>query len=166
MNCQKCGTIINDGDSFCTQCGTPVKIETSNEKIVTNQPEQSKDVFDENIKGNKLCILSLILKYAVGFIGGGIIELFSNIFPSVSDSVADLIFGTLFSLVGISSLAAFVLMVVVRVKYPKNTFGKVLMWIYIVEIILAIIAIVLIFLMCMACANSLDEFFSNCRGCY
>ena len=57
-------------------------------------------------------------------------------------------------------------MVVVRVKYPKNTFGKVLMWIYIVEIILAIISVVLLFLMCMACANSIDGIFSGCRGCY
>jgi hypothetical protein len=166
MNCQKCGTKINDGDSFCTQCGTPVETVTPQENISNNQPEQPKDAFDENDKGNKLCILSLILKYGVLALSAGIIELLYNFTNIISEDIGDFVISTLFVIIGICSLAAFVLMVIVRIKYPKNLFGKILMWIYIVEIILAIIAIVILFLACMACVNSLDQFFSNCRGCY
>ena len=166
MFCQKCGAKINEGDSFCTQCGTPVEIETPKDNTVTNQTDKPKDVFDENIKGNKLCIISLILKYGVLAIGGGIIELLSHFINNISVNTSDFIVATLFVIVGICSLTAFVLMVIVRIKYPKNTFGKVLMWIYIIEIILAIIAIVMLFLACIACVNSLDNFFASCRGCY
>ena len=60
----------------------------------------------------------------------------------------------LYGVTGLAELAGFVLMVYVRVKYPKNVFGKVLMWIYIVGFILYLIAAIVLLIACISCANS------------
>ena len=60
-------------------------------------------------------------------------------------------------LLGIAPLAAIVIMIVVRVKYPKNKFGKVLMWIYIIELILTMLLLLIIII---TCAGILHD----CRG--
>ncbi|MBQ4466074.1 MAG: hypothetical protein II916_08950 [Oscillospiraceae bacterium] len=60
----------------------------------------------------------------------------------------------------LSQIAAFVMMLVTRIKYPKNTLGKVLMWIYIVGAILAALAAILIIVACASCLNEL----SHCPG--
>ncbi len=55
------------------------------------------------------------------------------------------------------SIAAFILMIIARVKYPTNTFAKVLMWIYIVIIGLGVLAFVLIFFFLLAFASTCEE---------
>ena len=55
-----------------------------------------------------------------------------------------------------------VIIIYVRVKYPKNTFGKVLMWIYIVMFVLYIITMAVIIIACgIACSACIDE----CEKC-
>lgn len=56
------------------------------------------------------------------------------------------------------AIAALVIMIYVRVKYPKNVFGKVLMWVYIVLFALYIITMVAFIIACgMACAACTNE---------
>ena len=148
MFCNNCGNQINPGEGFCTKCGTAVQSATpqaTNNNITVNQ--------EENKKANMLCVISLILKYGVGVIVGIIYGIMGGLTSvsttSYSTSSSIGVLGTALSgLASISSLAAFVIMIVVRVKYPKNTFGKVLMWIYIAELILAIIGLVIIIASC------------------
>lgn len=54
-------------------------------------------------------------------------------------------------------IAALVIIIYVRVKYPKNTFGKVLMWIYIVLFAIFIIIIAAAIIACgVACGACVD----------
>ncbi len=153
MFCNNCGTKINPGDGFCTKCGTPaqgVTINTTTVNSVVN-PEDNK-------KANNLCILSLILKYGVGIVIGIIFSILSSMgnytSSSAANSIGSAIAVVLYGLSGISEIAALVIMIIVRVKYPKNVFGKVLMWIYIVEIILAMLSIIILFAMCYSIISS------------
>lgn len=87
-------------------------------------------------EGNNLCIISLVLFLSAlpacmvqPFLGAG------------------------------CGLAAFILMIIVRVKHPKNVFGLVLMIIYIIGAALLIIGTLLILAACYA----LLEEFNNCN---
>ncbi len=58
----------------------------------------------------------------------------------------------------LASVAALVIMIYVRVKYPLNIFGKVLMWVYIVVIALYIITMAVIIIACaIACGSCMNE---------
>lgn len=59
------------------------------------------------------------------------------------------------------AIAALVIMIYVRVKYPKNIFGKVLMWVYIVLFVMYVLFMVAIIIACgIACAACTEE----CQG--
>ena len=156
MFCQNCGNKIIKGDSFCTNCGTPANATATPQ--VTPAPVKSED----DKKANKLCTISLILKYGVGMVLGaiyGVIEGLGSKFNIALNGSGSSIFEWILTTCSFAAgIAAFVLMIIVRVKYPKNTFGKVLMWIYIAEIIVAVISMIVLFIMCMSCIDSL-------RGC-
>ena len=68
------------------------------------------------------------------------------------------IFGTVSLLLMIAGLA---IMIYVRVKYPKNVFGKVLMWLYIIvgiiSIIIFIVYILFIIWACVSCMSCINE---------
>ena len=148
MFCEKCGSKLTPGDAFCTQCGAPIP-ETKKEVVV-----QSVEDPEDKKKANMLCTISLILKYGMGLIVGVTSGVFSTIASSsTSHTAISSINAVLASLSGIAGLGAFVLMIVVRVKYPKNTFGKVIMWIYIIELILSILAAIILIV---ACASALS----------
>ena len=56
------------------------------------------------------------------------------------------------------AIAALVIMIYVRVKYPKNIFGKVLMWVYIVLFTMYIIFMAVVIIACgIACAACTEE---------
>ena len=56
------------------------------------------------------------------------------------------------------AIAALVIMIYVRVKYPKNIFGKVLMWVYIVLFVMYIIFMAVVIIACgIACAACTEE---------
>ena len=56
------------------------------------------------------------------------------------------------------AIAALVIMIYVRVKYPKNVFGKVLMWVYIVLFAMYIIFMAVVIIACgIACAACTEE---------
>lgn len=155
--CPNCGN-QNNNLNFCTNCGCKLGDVIVEQDVLEKQaaiqqpvtpvadPEQDKK--DLEI-GNKLAIISLVLAY-----GAGMLELI------VALIVPKEVSGLFTSLLSLCPLAGLVTMVVGRVKYPKNTFLKVVMWIFIINIILAIIAgivITIIFIVaCASCANNLN----------
>lgn len=82
------------------------------------------------------------------------------------ESSAGALIGNIWSILAtLLLIAGIALLIYVRVKYPGNKFGKVLMWIYIVLAILMIIAIIVIIIACSmamitcgeGCASCLEE---------
>ena len=116
--------------------GTPIPTEEERKK-------------KENIKkGNILCFISLglmLLSYITSGILGGIVDSMGSITDSYeSTSVLSTVLSTL---LGGSYIGSWVCMIIARVKY-KNTFSKVLMWIYIGILALSVIAVVILIAMC------------------
>ena len=109
---------------------------------------------EENKKADILCIISVVCALAptssfmklFSFFNGKLakIEVDNWLFELFQEMVT--------SVVGMMVIGCFivalVLMIYVRVKYPQNVFGKVLMWVYIVLFIIAIIGIVVLLVAC------------------
>lgn len=148
MYCKNCGKKIEDGKLECANCGTKVEDkEKINEGEIVNNVSPSvndnsiKSVEDEK-NANLLCVISLILYFGSSALTGLLyyVSAFSGM------SVA--------SITSICPLAGIVLMIIARVKYPKNKFAKILMWIYIILTILTIVSVVILFAACIyACSN-------------
>ena len=102
---------------------------------------------------NILCIVSLILMFILPFICSIIVVLMMEYLPedSTITQVAWLILG---GITTFSPLLSLGMMIYVRVKYPKSTFGKVLMWLYIAFVVIAVIAIIVV---CAACAYEIKR---------
>ena len=104
-----------------------------------NQPVDEEEEFQRKKKlSNKLSLISLIL-HLVFLFGTGI---FSAIVGAIADADTSSFLSYLTPVFGASYTASIVLMIVARVKCKKATFGKVLMWIYIAEMILMVIAVI------------------------
>jgi hypothetical protein len=107
-----------NGSSFGMTTGTPYNMEES--------PDNKK-------KANILCWISLIMGHGIYL---------SHYMYSDTNVV------TRSPFVGFTSLAALILMIYVRVKYPKNKFGKVLMILYIAEAVFTLVVLLLFYAMC------------------
>lgn len=164
MYCSNCGNKIDGGFKFCTQCGLKVEnmikeqkqIEDSYKGSASNVSVNGSNVNKPNIyevapdmmvekemnkKANVMSGISLALKYLPSLFIGFFMQFF-NLFSE--SAVYDGIIALSMLAVIASYIASFVLMIIVRVKYPKNIFGKVIMWIYIGELILGILAILFV----------------------
>lgn len=148
MYCKNCGKKLEDSKSFCGNCGTKQEVEEIIEVKVENDPTKK----DENHLANVLCTISLCLYFGGSTVIGILIGILS---------AAPLITGPLMSLLSIASglcpIAAYVLMIIARVKCPKSTYAKVVMWIYIALFILSIIVFLIMLVACtgllVSCAN-------------
>ena len=102
-----------------------------------------------------LCFLSLGL-YVGGPLLIGIPEaLLSSLSSSAFESSAGNFLSQLSSFVGSASyIAAWVLMIIARVKFKKSVFAKVLMWVYIAVIILATVAAIIFIISCIETIRS------------
>ncbi len=118
----------------------------------------------EKVKAGNRCALIAFILFGTSILLPGIAALLMGGFNVLTETAKDsesgnpIITGISSILGGISSLteiAAFVMMIVTRVKYPKNVWGKVLMWIYIVLGILIVIGMVLLILACAYCVNEM-----------
>jgi len=113
--------------------------------VVFSQTPQNN--IEDDVKGNKVAGFSLgfwVLQYALL----GVYAVIAMI--SDTDS-SGMIYGLVSILSGASSLASFVLMLIARIKYPKNKLGKVVMWVFIINFIITILAIILfigVFIQC------------------
>lgn len=154
-----------------------------NEDFNQNNLNDSQNYINPNIetledkkKANLLCIISILLFIVPSLIAiimaiviasidlssGG--NLLSSLYSASLNSPVDL--GITSQIMGISyvvmmgishfaRIASFVMMIVIRVKYPKNTFGKVLMWIWIVGILIVISFVIFAVVSCI-------NFISSC----
>ncbi len=131
-----------------------------NNQNLIETPEDKK-------KGNMWSWISLgcyvsqfVINVAVVILSGALSTTFTEI-----EELSELTYGlseiivTIGSCVsGLASIAALVIMIYVRVKYPKNIFGKVLMWVYIALFIMYIVAMVAIIIACgIACNACMDD---------
>lgn len=130
---------------------------------------------EQNKKANTLCICS-VLSFFCPYILAGImfgimlmlsritgisIDNFQNSFIPGTDKNIGILetiwgIGYLFTLIlcHIGPIVSFILMIVVRVKYPKNVFGKVLMWVYIIGFACFIIFVFTVIAACVSVIQS------------
>ncbi len=119
---------------------------------------------EENKRANILCVISLACEVVPMFLNGILSALLTvngtwyvGDAQAFMESIGSVLSGLLF-------IAGIVLLIIVRVKYPKNVFGKVLMWVYIVigviMLLLVIAAMVFLMVACNACFQELR----NCPG--
>ena len=111
----------------------------------------------EDELANKLCIASLICYGAPTVLSIIAAPFITALETAFEDSAASIIFLPLGLIVGLGPIAAIILMIIARVKSPKNTFAKVLMWIYIALFILKLLAVFFIILFFAAA-------FASCAG--
>jgi len=155
---------------------SPYGQQVQNPYANAQQPYQTVNVAPNNKKDEKytpqqlkqaklLCILSLTF-YVVPQIVLSIVAIINDISPlnytsseynpitnGITSILTEIASGSFFML----EIAAIVLMIVARVKYPKYTFAKVLMIVYIVEFAIAILSIVVLMIfvayICSQCAG-------------
>lgn len=110
--------------------------------LITEEEKQKRK------KGNILCFISLALMIVPGILSGTISS-FAETFEDAGgmSSTTGTIIEFLLGGAGASYIASWVLMIIARVKY-KNTFSKVLMWIYIGLLAATVIGIILLVAMC------------------
>lgn len=151
MFCSECGKKITKNAKFCTNCGKEqISAEIEETPVVVKQnPVVEED--KNNHLANVLCTISVCLYFGMPFVSflfycvtGGMMS-YGDDYTSAMASFFSSIVGILSSM---STLAAYVLMIVARVKCPKNTFGKVLMWVYIALFIMGIVTALLLMVTC------------------
>ena len=125
-----------------------------NKKDMPETPEDKQ-------KANKLCIISLCCMFLPGLVTGILsFILYSVLNVSLKNdynavnNAYEAIFGLIYLVMGAAEIAAWVLMIYVRVKYPKNTLGKVLMILYIALVVISIILVVVLFITCIESLRS------------
>ena len=123
---------------------------------------------EDNKRANILCIISLaceILPYLIA----SILSIFTSTITELAEVNADTEVNALpeifTNILGIACLllmiAGLTIMIYVRVKYPKNVFGKVLMWLYIIvgiiQLIIFIVYILFIIWACVSCMSCMGQ---------
>lgn len=135
----------------------------TNHKKTIETPEDKK-------KGNMwswislACYLSQYVFYiAVIATTGTLGTMLSEIqeLEEVTSGLLEAVLSIGYCLSGLASIAAVVIMIYVRVKYPKNIFGKVLMWVYIAFFIMYIVTMVAVIIACGIACNACME---DCQG--
>ena len=128
---------------------------------------ETADAAEDKKQADKLCIISMILMFApmvVIFLKNIILGLLfdagkEEFYYNIASSY---VLGSILTfLMAGCGIAALVLMILVRVKYPQSVFGKVLMWLYIA---LAILAVVFIAVTIIACGLAFASCVRSCPG--
>ena len=153
MFCIECGKKLVKNSKFCPNCGKEVEVKEAvvETPVAVAQPVVVQQPKDNNHLANVLCTISVSLYFGMPFVAflfycvtGGIMS-YGDDFTSAMASFFSSIIGILSSL---STLAAYVLMIVARVKCPQNTFGKVLMWVYIALFVMGILTTIVLMVTC------------------
>ena len=97
---------------------------------------------EDNKKANIICTIILGITLLLDPIGAYVFK----DYPEIAAGLTLLIMAT-----------SLILLIYVRVKYPKNIFGKILMWLAIIGVIGFIIMLVLIVVGCVVILNSCGE---------
>lgn len=110
---------------------------------------------EDNRTANIMCLISVLCHFVVPVVCSVILGAMTDIISGTSYKSSDSVFTSMLSLlISVSYLASWVLMIIVRVKYKNNTFGKVIMWIYIILLALGVIAVIILIV---TCVNILRE---------
>ena len=155
MFCSGCGKKITKNNKFCPGCGkeqsdttkeVPVVVE---EKVIEQKP--IKEEQPNNHLANVLCSISLALYFGMPIVSF-VVYMFTFGLSFNNDSAVSAI-GTFFTsimslLSSVSTLAAYVLMIIARVKCPKSTYAKVVMWLYIALFVMGLITLVVVMITC------------------
>lgn len=125
------------------------------------QPNQVPDPKKDDKLPNILCGISLACEIVPYILSGIVMYIASALTEGDTSSVYEIITSIMGTLNVLFMIAGLVLMIYVRVKYPKNIFGKVLMWLYIIMgiigIIVFIVYMVFIMVTCVACFSCLSD---------
>ncbi|MBE5865906.1 MAG: hypothetical protein E7292_06820 [Lachnospiraceae bacterium] len=117
---------------------------------------------DDNQKANILCAISLACELLPIIASTVFMSLISSANVSDTSSALDLLMDIMGSIGSLAMIAGLIIMIYVRVKYPKNVFGKVLMWLFIVgaiiAVIIAILYAILLAVACYSCFSCISEF--------
>ena len=125
---------------------------------------------NNNQKANRLCCISLACVILPAVLTVLLPSVWDAFIVSKQDGSLVLdILRNIFSVVGcLSFITGIATLIYVRVKYPQNRFGKVLMWIYIVITVIMIIALIVLMIMChymiVTCGESCGSCLSECRS--
>lgn len=162
--CKNCNRENPANTNFCMGCGSALNTDENKKIEINNNPENNtidksntttiNDTVNENKAsietykdkqiGDRLGIISLLLYFA-----SGIVELLTlGIFPNDVG-----IF--LSSVVGMCPLAGIVVMIVGRIKYPKNKLLKITMWIIIGTITASIVLLIIFLAFCFITCRSI-----------
>jgi uncharacterized membrane protein YvbJ len=140
--CSKCGNKLQPGQAFCTNCGNKIGV---NNQVVNNTPSNNQQTIspEDDKMANLLATLALILFFSPGI-------------PTILNSVKVFyqLSKALETITSMGLLASIVLIIIARVKYPKNKFSKIVMWIMIGMTALGLVLIMIIMLACVTmCAS-------------
>ena len=124
---------------------------------ITPQHVPASEVPEPKSYEKLLCFLSLGL-YVFGPTASGI-PMYIVESMNLQSDVSSPIFSVLSSFGSVTYIAAWVLMIIARVKYKKSVFAKVLMWVYIGMLVAAVI---LVIVLVATCINALNN--CNCSG--
>ena len=151
--CAKCGALNGDGN-FCFQCGEPKPAAPAVPAVPAPQAQPqaaSKETDEDKQKANLLCIFSILCMFAAPGIAGIMTKISEVVFyGGAIEGIVNTILAT-FACFG--WIAGIVLMIIVRVKYSDNTFGKVLMWVYIALAIIGVIVGMIVLFTVIACMH-------------
>lgn len=131
------------------------------EVVAPAAPAQPKTKTPEDELANKLCIISLICYFGPGILGAIMTPLLAVFEDALENSpTGNILALPIGAILALAPIAAIILMIVARVKAPKNTFAKVLMWIYIGLFIFKIFLVILVILffgaLLASCASGLN----------
>ena len=131
------------------------------------QPQQPSFMGEDQDKknANRLCIISLVCYCLPMFLNAIYYATITSRIDYTNIDNYDYSAGSGSMIISVLNfmlfIAAWVLMIVARVKYKNSTFAKVLMWVYIGLFILGIILVVVVIVTCAAAFNSL---LNDCPG--
>ena len=157
MFCKNCGNKLNEKASFCPNCGTKVeekkveKVEEKKETSTVNTANNgtTNEVNDSDKKlSTTLTVISIICHYGIAAVLGTISSILDEI------RITNSFYMVSGSLMILSYLASFVLVIIAIVKNKKNKFPIIMLIVYIAEILIFIIGLVILYAACIyACEN-------------
>ena len=125
---------------YVSQPVQPMQPQYQQYQPITSAQSEDEEFARNKRISNRFSLISLILHYGSPTVFG----IVSAIGNSIESSAAETLTSILACTIGLGVTASYVLMIIARVKCRKATFGKVLMWVYIIELILEILAVVLL----------------------
>jgi len=113
---------------------------------------------EDNHKANMYCVASLLCTFVIPLVTMMVSGILVNVFGSVdNDTTTSLLSSAVSTISGLSHLAGWVLMIITRVRFPKNKFGKVLMIVYLSLLALVVIGIVVLIISCIKCLQDCPQ---------